>query len=136
MAKNVLVTFSLSKEMIDAGKHLIEKLDATNSEVKSVFWSFLSEENSWELCIASNLVEKEGPKKFYKRIMDINQKVENPNQETISINNIKVLNLHNTMVKLLALCVQTDNSISDIRFSRNTINGIYIEDVYIYRSNL
>lgn len=136
MAKNVLVTFSLSKEMIDAGKYLIERLDATNSEVKSVFWSFIAEENSWELCIASKLVENEGPKKFYKRIMDINQEFEPLNQETISINNIKVLNLNNSMVKLLAICVQTDNTISDIRFTRNTINGIYIEDVYIYRSNL
>jgi hypothetical protein len=37
------------------------------------------------------------------------------------------------LLKLLRIAIKTGPGISNIRFSRNTINGVIIEDAYIYR---
>lgn len=134
MAKDILVTERLSDSMMKAGAKLIERLDANNSEVKSAFWLYLSEERIWKLILASPLVDSEGPRGYYKRIDDANKQA-NEIEEVISLNDIGVTNLVNQMVQLLKFGVGTGGGISGIRFSRNTINGIFIEDTYIYRSN-
>ncbi len=134
MAKNILVTESLSDSMIKAGSKLIERLDLENSQVKSAFWLYISDEKIWKLIIASPLVASEGPRKFYKRIVAANESAKK-NEDIISLNDIGVTNTNNQMVQILKIAIGTGDGISGIRFSRNTINGVFIEDSYIYRSN-
>jgi hypothetical protein len=134
MAKDILVTESLTDSMIKAGAKLIERLDANNSEVKSAFWLYFSEEKIWKLIVASPLVDKEGPRKDYKRIVNANT-MASTDEEIVSLNDIGVTNTNHQIVQLLKIMIATGDSISSIRFSRNTINGVFIEDTYIYRSN-
>jgi hypothetical protein len=134
MAKDILVTESLTDSMIKAGAKLIERLDANNSEVKSAFWLYFSEEKIWKLIVASPLVDKEGPRKYYKRIVNANT-MASTDEEIVSLNDIGVTNTNHQIVQLLKIMIATGDSISSIRFSRNTINGVFIEDTYIYRSN-
>lgn len=133
MAKDVLVTQVLSEQMIEAGAKLVERLDVVNSEVKSAFWLFSSEEKTWKLILASPLVDSEGPRDFYKKVFLVNQTA--IEEETVSLNDIRVTNINYQIVQLLKIAIGTDDGISGIRFSRNTINGMFIEDSYIYRSN-
>jgi hypothetical protein len=134
MAKDILVTESLSDSMMKAGAKLIERLDANNSEVKSAFWLYYSEEKVWKLLVASTLVDTEGPRDYYKRIVAANAKA-SIEEEIVSLNDVGVTNTNHQIVQLLKLLIGTGNSISGMRFSRNTINGVFIEDTYIYRSN-
>lgn len=134
MAKDILVTESLTDSMMKAGAKLIERLDAKNSEVKSAFWLYLSEEKIWKLIVASPLVDKEGPRDYYKRIVDANT-LAPTEEEIVSLNDIGVTNTNHQIVQLLKIMIATGDSISGIRFSRNTINGVFIEDTYTYRSN-
>lgn len=133
MVKTVLVTVTLSEEMIKAGRYLLEELDKKQLEIKSCFWLFLHEEKTWNLIIASDIVEKKGSKYLYKIVININR--EN-NRKTISLNDIVVTGLKKDIIHLLGVMINTGDTISGMRFSRNTINGVYIEDAYIYRSNL
>lgn len=134
MAKDILVTDSLTDSMMKAGAKLIERLDVKNSEIKSSFWLYFSEEKSWKLIVASTLVDKEGPRDFYKRIVDANTQATSE-EEIVSLNDIGVTNTNYQIVQLLKFMIATGDGISGIRFSRNTINGVFIEDTYIYRSN-
>lgn len=134
MAKEILVTESLSDSMIKAGAKLIERLDGSNSEVKSAFWLFFSEDKLWKLILASPLVDSLGPRKYYKKVVDANNDAEQE-EDVISLNDIGVTNTSNQIVQLLKFAIRTGSGISGIRFSRNTINGHFIEDSYIYRSN-
>ena len=120
--------------MIKAGAKLIERLDIEKSQVKSAFWLYISDEKIWKLIIASPLVDSEGPRKFYKRIVAANESAEK-DEDVISLNDIGVTNTSNQIVQILKIAVGTGAGISGIRFSRNTINGVFIEDCYIYRSN-
>lgn len=135
MAKDILVTESLSGSMMNAGAKLIERLDAKQSEIKSAFWLYFSEDKIWKLIIASPLVDSLGPREFYKKVVDANSAA-SEEEEVISLNDIGVTNTTNQIVQLLKFAIGTGGGISGIRFSRNTINGHFIEDSYIYRSNL
>lgn len=134
MAKDILVTENLSDSMMSAGAKLVERLDARKSEVKSAFWFYFSEDKAWKLIIASSQVDSLGPREYYKKIVGANSAA-SENEEVISLNDIEVTNTANQIVQLLKFAIGTDDGISGIRLSRSTINGYFIEDAYIYRSN-
>ncbi len=134
MAKDILVTESLTDSMVKVGALLIERLDSKNSEIKSAFWFYFPEEKTWKLMIASPLVNSEGPRDYYKRVVAAND-LASETEEIVSLNDIGVTNTSHQIVQLLKLMCHTGEGISGIRFSRNTINGFFIEDAYIYRSS-
>jgi len=134
MAKDILVTERLTDSMMKAGAELVARLDKNNAEVKSAFWFFLSEEQVWKFIVASPQVDTLGPRKYYKKINEANLLAKDT-ENVISLNDIGVSNTKNQIVQILKFAISTGDGISGIRFSRNTINGMFIEDTYIYRSN-
>jgi hypothetical protein len=135
MAKDILVTEVLSEKMIKSGAQLIHRLDKLDSEVKSAFWLFFPDEKIWKLIIASPLVGKHGPREFYKRVVSSNKDA-SENENIVSLNDVGVANIDHPIVQLIKFAIGTgENDVSEIRFSRNTINGTLIEDSLIYRSS-
>ena len=134
MDKELVVRELISDQMIEAGKTLIERLDKSNSDVQAVFWMFFPDEKCWKLIIASQLVKYDGPRRFYKRVAEANKKADEL-ESVISLNDISATDTSDTLVSLLSRVISTGNEISGIRFSRNAINGTFIEDSYIYRIN-
>ena len=135
MAKELVVTELLSDAMIHVGEKLVERLDESNSDVRAAFWMFFPDEKRWKLIIVSQLVKKEGPKHFYKRVVDANKKADE-SEQVVSLNDVGVADTSDTLVNLLKAAIFTGDGISGIRFSRSTINGTFIEDSYIYRINI
>lgn len=134
MAENILVTERLTDSMMKAGAKLVERLDSKNADVRSVFWLYSSEDKLWKLIVASPSVDSLGPRQYYKKIIEAND-VAQELEDVISLNDIAVTNIKNPIVLALKAAIGTGGGISGIRFSRNTINGIFMEDLYIYRSN-
>ena len=135
MAKEILVTELLSEQMISAGAKLIDKLDNSSCRVKAAFWMFFPEEKTWKFILASPLVKEEGPRKYYKRIVDANKRAK-AEGNIISLNDISVSDVDSQLIQLLKFVISTGDSISNIRFSKNTINGVFIDDTHIYRMNV
>jgi hypothetical protein len=54
-------------------------------------------------------------------------------QLKVGIQNISVVDTQEPFISLLLGAIRTGEGISGIRFSRNTINGTFVEDTYIYR---
>ncbi len=133
MVKDILVAESLTDSMINAGAKLVQRLDASGSEVKSAFWLYFSEEKLWKLIIASPLVDLLGPREYYKKVAAANNAV-SATEGVVALNHIEVTNTGNQMVKLLAFAIGVGAGMDGVRFSRNTINGYFIEDSYVYRS--
>lgn len=134
MAKDILVTERLTDSMMKAGAELVDRLDKNSADVKSAFWLFLSEEQVWKLIVASPQVDSLGPREYYKKINEANQ-LARGSETVISLNDIGVSNTNHQIVQMLKIGIATGGGISGIRFSRNTINGVFIEDTYVYRSN-
>ncbi|MGS0725829.1 hypothetical protein ACVBKF_06545 [Shewanella sp. 0m-11] len=132
MVKELLVNETLSEAMIKSGAQLVEQMDKEKADVKSAFWFFISEEHVWKLIFVSNKVAEEGPRKYYKRIIDSNNALPKALSK-ISISDIGVSTTDNPIAILLSMMITTGNSINGVRFSKTTINGHFIDDVYIYR---
>jgi hypothetical protein len=135
MGKELVVREVLSEQMIAAGAKLVERLDQSQSNVQAALWLFLPEEKTWEMIVISPSVKTDGPRSFYKRILEANKKADE-SESIISLNDIKVADTSNPLINVLRTAISTGSGITGIRFSKNTINGTFIEDSYIYRINI
>jgi hypothetical protein len=127
MDKTILV----ERDFKDGGK-LIQKLDKSEFKVHSALWFYNSEADVWRLLIATPLVDKRGPHEVYKKIKAVIDKMEQPFE--ISLQSISAISPTNQLIKILGVAIKTPpNAIGGIRFTRNSINNVFIEDAYIYR---
>jgi hypothetical protein len=133
VAKEIFITQWFSNEMLLAGETLIKRLDESNGKVAAAFWVLDAEAKIWELTIVSPLIEIEGPRNYYKRINNINESAK-PEETVISLHDIRLSNTNNRIVKAIKRSVLGNNAIlGNNRLGRNTLGGVYIEDMYLYR---
>ena len=132
MAEEVVVKEVLTKEMIEAGAELTRLLDQTPLVVSASLWLYIPESNIWRLIIVSPEVETSGPRKVYQKIQPVLSQILEE-KLSIGLKDISVVENNNPLIALLRMAIRTGDGISGIRFSRNTINGHFIEDAYIYR---
>src|SRR5213080_3706035 len=101
MAEEILVKEYLTKEMIEAGKELLHRLETANFEVVAAFWLYYSEAQEWRLTLAWPLVDKEGPRKAYEKIGEVLDQAGNK-ISGLGLLNVTVVSPNNTLVRALA----------------------------------
>lgn len=115
---------------IENGKKLLMKLDADSIPVNAAFWLLQSDSSQWKLVIASSIYDEKGPNVAYQKVLT----ALNFTDIKIDLTNMSVVSSKDQLVTLLRTAISTPPSaIEGIRFSQNVINGIYMEDAYIYR---
>jgi hypothetical protein len=90
----------------------------------------------WRLVLAYKKKDvKTNLKKYFLVIADQFEKMENT---SLNIGEIILTDLKNELVQALANVISTGPgpALSKIRFKDNYINGIFIQDAYIYRIDL
>lgn len=132
MAQNTLVKEQLTDAMIDAGELLLRELDRLGVPLTSAFWLFDIEVNEWRLVFASPEAAKVGSLAIYRQLQSAVTAL-GPRISAVPFSSIQVMNEDAEIVHLLGLAVKTGDDIQRIRFSRNAINGRYIDDTLIYR---
>jgi hypothetical protein len=128
----MVVKESLTGEMISAGAELTRRLDNAGFIVSASLWFYMSDTNTWRFIIASPEVRTKGLKKAYKQVQSVLSKIKE-DQPRIELKDITVIDSKDPLISLLRVAIRTEDGISGIRFSQNMINGILIEDAYIYR---
>ncbi len=127
MVKETLVDRDISD-----GKKLINVLDQSDFKVRSAFWLYMSELGEWSLFLASDYVNKYGQKKAYEFIQ--NELLKVAPSIVIPLSSINAVKVDDDMVNLLKVLIKTGpNDLNEIRFTQNVINGVMIEDAFIYR---
>ena len=66
-----MVEANLTKELIDAGAKLVEKLDKRGLSPDAAFWLYSPEEQTWKLVLVEVKLAKRGPKAAYAEIQKI-----------------------------------------------------------------
>jgi hypothetical protein len=123
-----LATQLLVTAVLEDGRRLIQALDQRKFPVNAALWYL--HEGGWRLIIASSLVDSDGPREAYRKINEVLQ-AENIH---LNLSDIAVVESNDALVRLLRIAINTGiGNISETRFTANTINGVYIEDAYIYR---
>ena len=54
-------------------------------------------------------------------------------ERTVALSDVGVTDPKDPLIELLRVAVKTGPTVGGIRFTRNVINGHFIEDAYIYR---
>lgn len=132
MVKEMVVKESLSREMIDAGAELTRLLDESRLLVDAALWFYLSENNYWLFIVASPEVRTLGPKNIYKKIQTVIQK-NLLAYSLIMLKDVRVVDSKDPLILLLRNIVTIGNGVNHVRVSQNVVNGIFIEDAYVYR---
>ena len=127
-----MVNENLTKDMIKNGASLIGKLDERSLQPDAALWFYFPDIKQWKLLIADVNVGKTGPKDLYRKIqqilIDFSDEIED-----ISLDDIALAKPDASIIKLLKIAIRTGPGISGVRFQRNVINGVLVEDAYIYR---
>src|SRR3989304_3510900 len=127
MAENTVVKEYLTEEMIEAGAKLTAKLKEMGLPIAAAMWFFTPEINEWRLLFASTEVSTEGPLSVYRKVQEAQDALgEEVAAAPFAV--IKVLDANHQLVQLLRVALKTEGGVSRIRFSKNVINGHFIED--------
>jgi hypothetical protein len=132
MDNELVVRDVLSEEMVVVGREFVAALDRSNLPINAALWIFIAELSMWRFLVASSQVVVRGPKEVYSRIQTILSNMPS-DRARIAIQNISVVEPESPLVSLLSGFTSTGPGITGIRFSQNIINGVLIEDAYIYR---
>lgn len=132
MAENAVVKDQLTDAMIEAGAELTRKIDEAGLLINAALWLFDPEINEWRLLFASPEVSAQGSRKVYEQIrLALEQLGDKASAAPLSV--IGLLDQNAELVKLLKIAIRTGSGIGRVRFSKNVINGHFIEDALIYR---
>ena len=126
-----MVKDTLTPEMIDAGRALIEQLTAQDLPLSAALWFYFGEQNIWRLILASQIVKTRGPRAMYKKVQSVIHASANefPNLE---LSDIAVVSPDDNIITQFRSAIQL-GGIGGVRFSNNTINGHLIEDAFLYK---
>lgn len=118
---------------ITEGKKLIERLDKTYFNVSAALWFYDTELNEWRFYLATDYLKKHTLQDAYNFVQDELKEI---NAVNISSDNISIVDMDDELVKLIKFIITTGKKdIQNIRVSRNVINGVMIEDVFVYRNS-
>lgn len=121
---------TLVKDDISEGRKLIEYLDKTDFKVNSALWFYIPDSNKWQLILASDYPKKHSLKDTYNFLQEALKKAET---KDIALDNISIIKGDDDLIKLLKLALPVGYNIPEIRFTRNVVDGIMIEDALVYR---
>ena len=119
---------------IQKGEAVVRALDEAGLEVRAASWLRLAEAPDWRLVLAMPLVDKEGPRAGYGAIRKTLARP--PGRVEVPLGMISVIGLKDPLYRLLRRLVKTARkAIADIRVSDNIVDGVLVQDAYIYRSS-
>ena len=133
MAENTVLKEPLTNGMIDAGAHLVRKLDEMGVEVTSALWLLDTEINEWRLLLASPVVSQQGPRTMYGKVQLARDELDE-SDSAVLFSAVSVAPENADLITRLRATVHTGSAIERIRFSKNVADGHFIEDALIYRS--
>lgn len=133
MVEKVAVAQDLSPEMVKAGERLLAEFDRRQVPVSGMLWWYQAEPEIWRLIVVMPEVKSRGPVLAYQKVQSILPDMPE-DQPTLGLENISVWDAEDSIISLMRKAVRIGGrGVGGVRFSRNSIDGVYIDDAYIYR---
>jgi hypothetical protein len=125
MAETALVS-----DDIEAGLELVRILDEKNFPVTAAAWIYFPDVEEWRLVIRT----PEAAKNLQQAYLDVARAMDaKGNLRTrLDLARVKLVPPTDRMLQALGSVIKA-SGLGSIRFRRNVINGIYIDDALIYR---
>ena len=121
----------LVNDRIAAGEAVVRALDAGEYPLAAAFWNYFSDLSGWRLVVVPRDFAGGAVKDELLRI----RRTLKAQGVNFDLSDVKVSSVENPLVKALSVLVRGEGA-AGIRAQQNWINGVYIEDAYIYRMAL
>jgi hypothetical protein len=126
MDKTALVDTS-----IENGRRLIESLDKAEFPVDAALWLYSPDSDDWRLTIASNLVDRLGPLQTYGRVQTVLTSL--PPESRLALKDISVVSPKSPLIQAFRRAARAAPDGHEFRLRQSAINGMFVEDAYVYR---
>ena len=126
MAETILVNSD-----IDAGRELVSLLDEAGFPVTAAAWIYFPDVEEWRLVIRSPKAATNLQEALLElaRAMDAKGDL----RKRLDLARVKLVPPSDRMLEAMGKVTRIISGLSTVRFSRNVVNGIYIDDALIYR---
>lgn len=117
---------------IRAGNRLVKLLDEKKYPVFAALWLYRPEFEDWRLLIGSAKVDDQGSRQAYREL----QRAITKGRATpgVHVSDVSLVGADDAFLRLLGRAIRTDpNAVSEIRFTKNMVDGVFVEDALIYR---
>ena len=127
-----MVSGSFTSQMRDEGSLLTSLLEKAGVALRASLWLYKAESNSWRFLVATDDVDRTGPRSVYSRIRSL---IKRHSEELsgIELKDVSVVSPKDSLIRSLAKAVRVDSGAAGIRFSRSQVSGHFIDDAFIYR---
>jgi hypothetical protein len=115
---------------ITAGERVLQVLDQAGFKVSVALWLYSSEFEAWRLYIASPLVDTEGPRQAYVRVLSA---LRASDPDLSSAVTIALVSPKDPLIRGLRRIFGTTRSVHGMRLGGNVIDGMFVEQAYVYR---
>lgn len=123
----------LVRSDIDAGLNLVRALDENGFAVVAALWLYNSDIDAWRMVIAYGGAKSEIEKRYLAAATVVaDWRNANPEQPILELSKVRITSADDPLISGLKPALRVDG-LSEIRFSQNTINGIFLEDAVIHR---
>jgi hypothetical protein len=121
----------LSEKSIADGRSFLQALDGAGVVSSAALWLWRPSENAWRYVLSSPLVHKgsDMPVKIAAVLATM------PAEFAVNRDNILLYESQDPAIQTLHKAIQTGPGITAMRMSGNVINGVRIDDAYVYRLN-
>ena len=122
---------------IPAAKRLIEELDKTEFEVVMASWLYNREDDEWKLVIASPFIDKNGALAGYKFVREtLDQIPQDPEESLRPLTTLDIVlrGSKDRFTKEFRKRVEVGRDEYPKMVRLNPIEGVPIDDAYVYRS--
>lgn len=127
MAKAALVDSDIT-----AGAELVEDLDQHRLKPTAAFWFYFPDDDIWRLFLGVPLLYEEDLSRAYADVIAAMNELE-PIRAALTVDDIVLVLPTHPIIQMLSLAILTGpDDLAGIRFTRNVINRVLIEDAYIF----
>ena len=125
-----MATTALVNSDVEMGRELVKLLDEAAFPVTAAAWIYFADIDVWRLVIRTPRAERDllGALREVASAMDAKGDL----RARLDLSRLKLVPPKDNVLAAMGSVVRVDG-ISNIRFSRNMINGVLIDDALIYR---
>lgn len=125
-----MATTALVSTDVEMGSELLKILDEAAFPVTAAAWIYFPDVDEWRLVIRTPRAEKDlqGALRELAAAMDAKGDL----RTRLDLSRVKLVPPKDKILAAMGSLVRVDG-ISNIRFSRNVINGVVVDDALIYR---
>lgn len=125
-----MATTTLVGDLIASGRKVVTRLEAAGTDVDTALWLQDDDSDDWRLVIASDYVDRHGPRHVYELLGGI---LGTTDLVEPRLDEIRVLTTRDRVVTDLKRLVGTNDDLHDIRLDYVAIGGQLFRSARIYR---